>query len=74
MTGPLDITVSTTVVATVSLTPHVTKRRVNVTGGVNRDIPMKTATKVNLNINFDIVLQIFVFSFITQTYQKLHSN
>lgn len=44
--GPMDITVSTTVVVTVSATLHVTKKLVTVTGGVTRDILTVTAGKV----------------------------
>lgn len=40
MTASMDMTVSTTVVATAGASLHVTNRLVTVTGDVNLDIPM----------------------------------
>lgn len=49
MTGPMGTTVSTTVVATVWTTLHVTNRRETVRGDVNRDILIMTVKKVSRN-------------------------
>lgn len=46
MTAPMDMTVSTTVVATAGATLHVTNRLVTVTGDVNLDIRMFSVATV----------------------------
>lgn len=51
MTGPMDITVLTTVVVTVLIILNVTYTLDTVTGGVSPDIPTVTVAKVNLQIN-----------------------
>lgn len=51
--GPMDITVSTTVVVTVLITLHVINRQVYVTRGVIQDIQVLTVKTVSLK--FDLL-------------------
>lgn len=48
MTVPMDITVSTNVVVTVSTTLHVTNRLVTVPVDVNQDLQTATVIKVDV--------------------------
>lgn len=62
--GPMDITVSKTVVVTVGMTLRVTNRRVNVTGDATRDILMVIAAKVSLQMNHTYFALFFIYSFL----------